>query len=92
MENIKHREPEFLSFTMKFEIFFFTSGSNYIDRLNRSWNEKSKRHRVARRTVENLSVEAMRKIHLARLLYEITVGVRREEIYLIFRIRRIFQS
>lgn len=69
-----------------------TDGSNYIDRLNRSWNEKSKRHRVARRTVENLSVEAMRKIHLARLLYEITVGVRREEIYLIFRIRRIFQS
>lgn len=53
-----------------------TDGSNYIDRLNRSWNEKSKRHRVARRTVENLSVEAMRKIHLARLLYEITVGVR----------------
>lgn len=51
-----------------------TDGSNYIDRLNRSWNEKSKRHRVARRTVENLSVEA--KIHLARLLYEITVGVR----------------
>lgn len=69
-----------------------TDGSNYIDRLNRSWNEKSKRHRVARRTVENLSVEAMRKIHLARLLYEITVGVRGEEIYLIFRIRRIFRS